>query len=840
MDQTVQSFIYSIAERIENQCYWTDRLFVNNSVTLRKRFRNLNDSDRYSRFGSAGNWLTGLNTQNLYSIDITQPTIRTNTSAMISANVKIEIEPRFIKDTTAEMAAQVADAIVTQKQRIQWTTILEEVLSQEQQMSPGVFVRTRHNPYLKKQRQVMEWGTEDVEVPGEAVCGECGATSPVSGEVQEMTACAECGGVAVIEKMPGSQPMDVPGGYSSFSAGDSETRAIPFFEVRVDDQNTQGGNLDLAQWFEHHYLASLDELQLEYPESKDEIAGASQDISYSLKWQQVLKRNRIVPDDLVTNTVVEQREVRDIFLTPAMYLNYPAKDDFELKDRDGKLRFSVKAGDTFDKSQFNGKPVEDAPTLCFRLIGTALVDVYIADFKEEFAFMTFLANSSSFWGSFLFSIVSMQDIINYVITLQFYHIRRNAITSIIYNRSAFNQEDFSQDLIPSRETWPASEPIQNSFGIVPALTMSGEPMQMYELIMGSKSDVTLATPALMGQAQPNEPYHAQLLQKQSSLGLLAPSQISKASAKVKSAKQQLRIAQKNWTDEDTEELLKLNPEWSEDFITAFKKCDFDKDLIIEYVEGSEIPQSLIERQVVLQNLLQQVMALGQISPELIKPEMINEILTELTQSSGIQIDINNAEANQRLANSRFDKLLMMLKGIPDTDNMEVIAQVAQQITSLIIFQPVPNEGYDIITEFYSDKMRAEAGKDDPSYLLMACLNNLINLEDEGQVAVAQKKMRMQMEAQAPLMEAQQQEQMDQQQAEGQGHQSAQDQQMEAAQQDRDHQVMMDDRKMAADREARDHQSNEADIQRQHEAGVNALNLLAAEDKNARQNGSAKR
>jgi len=272
--------------------------------------------------------------------------------------------------------------------------------------------------------------------------------------------------------------------------------------------------------------------------------------------------------------------------------------------------------------------------------------------------------------------------------------------------------------------------------------------------MEMKQDVTLATPALMGQSQPNEPYHAQLLQKQSSLGLLAPSQTSKAAAKVKTARQWLKNDQKYWTDEDTEELLKLNSEWNEDNIKAFLDCNIDTDLIMGYAEGSEIPQSLIEREVKLNKLFQDVMALAGVAPQLIKPEMINEVFGEMIQTAGLSIDFNNVENSEKLAEARYDRLAEMIKMSPiNTDNPQINQGLAQQITALPQFQPFPTEQFDILIEFFTDKATSESAKDEPNYLLLTCLNALIELEQNAKVMDAQKMTAMQVAAQQPAINA---------------------------------------------------------------------------------------
>lgn len=813
---TLESFIRDTALRIEDESRMNgERLRTNNSVTLRKRVRNASDNDRLGVFSPmTGAWTADLNTNGIYSLNITTPTVRTNTSAMITATVKIDVQPRFIKESKSKMAADVAAAIIEQKDREQWTTQLEELIALEQQLGPGVFIRTNHNPNVRRKHVVPEFEDQDVEMPGKAICSECGEESPVSGDIgDEMSVpCASCGHMAVIEKMPTNASVPVPTGLREFTTGDTQTRAIPFFEIRCDLRETQGGDLARAKWFEHHYIASLDELQVEYPEAADKIKGANSagNMSYPLQWQMALKHGNIIPVDTASaRSVVENREVRDIFLTPAMYLNVEMTMPFAFSDAEGKSRFSVEAGETLAECKVDGKKVEEPPVLCFRLVGMELIDVFLCDFREEFAYVTFMADPSTFWGLFLTDLSIMQDIVNQMLTLQMYHIKRNAITSIIYNSQAFDPDAFKKDLIPTADTLPPDVPIGNTYGIVPALRMSGEPMQMLEAIMAMKADVSLTTPAMMGQTQPNEPYHAQLLQRQSSLGLLAPASISKATAKVHWAKQQLRLAKQFWTDEDTAEYLKLNGEWTDDHIDAFLDCDFDNDLLIEYAEGSEIPQSLVEREVKLQKMLSDMMSLAQIAPQLIKPDMLGEVFTQLTQVSGLDVDFNNNESDLRLAEARYDKIQEAVEHASEeaqTPNPQANMMMAQQFLAQPDMQPQIWEGHATQIEYYSDKLRNECAKESPSFLLIAILNGIIMLHLQAQTQLGQMQTGMSMAIQAPAMQAAQEQQ-------------GQQQQLEAAQ------AADEDAKANQDRDAA---REEANAGRNHELQMKTMDMANAQ------------
>lgn len=839
--ESLESFALTTANRIEAESRMNgERLRTNNSVTLRKRVRNANDNDRLGVFSPiTGAWTSDLNTNGIYSLNITTPTVRTNTSAMITANVKIDIQPRFIKDSTAQMAADVADAVIEQKNRLQWTTQLEELIALEQQIGPGVFIRVNHNPNVRRKHVVPEFEDQDVEMPGTAICSECGEETPVNGELDEMSvACGACGTMAVIEKMPTNVAVPVPTGLREFTTGDTQTKIIPFFEIRCDLGGTQGGDLTKAKWFEHHYIASLDELQVEYPEAADKIQGANTagNMSYPLQWQQALKHGNIIPIDTSSATwVVEQREVRDIFLTPAMYLNVEMTSPFTLADDKGKERFSVEAGQTLADAKIEGKVPDEPLVLCFRMVGTTLIDVFPCDFREEFTYVTFMADPSTFWGLFLTDLSIMQDIVNQMLTLQMYHIKRNAITSIIYNSSAFDPDAFKKDLIPTADTLPPDVPIGNTFSIVPALRMSGEPMEMLQAVMAMKSDVTLTTPALMGQAQPNEPYHAQLLQRQSALGLLAPASISKATAKVHWAKQQLKLVQKYWTDEDTAEYLKLNGGWTDDHIEAFVNCDFDNDLLISYAQGSEIPQSQVEREVKLQKMLSDMMGLAQAMPELIKPEMLNEVFLELTQVSGLDIDFNNTESDNRLAEARYDKILEFVETAPEeveiggqmmpSSEPQVAQLAAQMFLSQPDMQPQIWEGHQTQVEYYADKLRNECAKEVPNNLLITVLNGIIMLHLQSQVKLGQLQTGMQMEIQAPAMQAQEQQQQQQMQleaAKGEDEAAQADAEKQQAQADaqaqRDHELQLKTMDMAGRQAEREHKSSQESDERMTRLG----------------------
>jgi hypothetical protein len=201
----------------------------------------------------------------------------------------------------------------------------------------------------------------------------------------------------------------------------------------------------------------------------------------------------------------------------------------------------------------------------------------------------------------------------------------------------------------------------------------------------------------------------------------------------------------------------------------------------------------MERELKLRQTLTDLMGLAQVDPSFVKPETLNEILTEILQAGGIDIDINDTEADLRLAESRYDKLVEIVRqnDVKDPDP-DVNKMFATAILQSPFFKPMPVEGHKTIIGFYSDKLRQEAAKDEPDYLLITCLEGMIAMQMQSAVQQGQLEVGMQMAVQAPMMQQQQamaQEQMAQEQAgaEAQAQREAEANQMarEGAQADRD-------------------------------------------------------
>ncbi len=764
-EQSVESFIQNFLLRIAAENLRRDFTDTQNSVLLRKKFRDRTPDDNFGIFDSYGAWAP-MDSTNLERINIIKPMVRANTSAMVAANVKVDIVPRVTTDSHGEMVAEVSQAIRDLKTEEQWTHQLNEQAATEVQVAPGVFIHTAWNENAKNNfvSSIDEW--EDTTVQSStASCPSCGYQTNVQDEVipdetgAASVPCDNCGAQSPITSDTDEQSMPVITGSKTFKAGNTQTTVIPASEIVMDAMGTQGGNLKAAKWMMHRYLVPMEELITEYPEAEDKVrAGLNSDWSYPLRWQHALQTGNDLPFRDEAQMVTDLREVKDLYLTPQSYQHIKADSEFSIGT---KGRFKVAYDKGFADASFNGQPLEENAVLCFRTIGNLIIDVYPAEFREgQFIYVSFLSDPSSFWGNFLTEMLPLQDVVNYMFTIQVFHTRRNARTTKVGNSGAFNPEDFEKDLVLTREPIPFDMDINHTFGTIQAATLSSAPMELIKTVLEVAPSIGGVTPSMTGQAQPGETYSAVRQQKAQSMGQLTPCLVSMAMAKVEWTLRQLKEAQMHWTEEDFAFLLKMNGEWTEEYIEAFLDANLDVDIMLDYEEGSETPRDLVEREMALQQFTDTIVKLAEVSAQnspIATPALLTSILMQTKQFMQVDVDVANTETELRLASIRYDKICHIVDSmqIPPNTPMQMLQQQVAPILALPDLQPSEYEDVGSEIEFFKDKIAQEYTRDDPSFFKIMIFSGLIKALKQAKVQEAQEDTTNQMAAQAPMMAAQQ-------------------------------------------------------------------------------------
>lgn len=769
--QALPSIISDFLLRIANQCGRLDLDMTTNSVMLRKRYRDAGPDNWFGVFDSYGTWSVP-NARNLYPLNIIKPMVRANTAALVTADIKVNIGPRVIKDTHAEMVADVARSIRDIKTEEQWTAKFYEQLCSEPQVSPGVFMWVDWDPNAPNHfvSSIDEWKEEEWSEGGRAVCTQCGAEQNVQDTMlgDATMPCMSCGGEAEVLEAPQQGSIDVIGAVKKFKNGNTTTKIIPSAEICIDDKATWGGNITPARWVLHRHLEPEKELKARYGQGSKMMGGTSTDWSYPLRWQYAMQTGNDQPYYTPSNWVDDLREVRDLYVTKEMY-QYWEVLDFSV----GKF----KVNKTFEDATYDGQPV-DGKTLCFKTVGYQVLDVYPCEIKDKLIYVNFLSNPSAFFGLFLTEMLPIQDVVNYMNSIQVFHTRRNARTTKVLDSGMFNPEDLEKDVVLTKEPLVQGENINAHFSVVPSVTLSQVPQMLLQSMVAMAPMVGGVTPAMTGQPQDGETWSAVRQQKEQSLGQLLPFIRSIALAKETWTLRQLKEAQANWTEEDFLFLLKLNSEWTEEYIEAFLQANLETDIIIEYEPGSDSPRNLIDREVALQQFLQTLGQLTQLSMSgspIATPQLLIEILSEVKKFTQVDIDVDDFEAETRLADARSDKILAMTSGTSPNLPMPDLNLIASQLCSAPDLAPYPFEDHATEIEFYKDKIEQELSKDSPNHLHVACWYAMINSHQAAGTQAQTDANAAQVAATQPIAQAADAQAQSQSQAQAQAQAQATDQ-----------------------------------------------------------------
>lgn len=803
-------WILQLADDLKESVKWGEIQRTQWAVTMRRRWRGTSASDMGGAFWpniyQNQDWCD-ISGTGLHSLNIVKDTVRANEAAMVEARVQVTVDAGT---SGGEMkgAAGVGQGVCEYLEQRHWTDRLESDLAQSVQIVGEKYLKVKKDPHTPSEalkRPIM--GEVPLDIPGQYSC-ECGSGGDFSGEVsqdefgQARTPCPEdeCGRMAVVDSPPTTVPFETQVDEEEFFAPDNVTELVSTYEIRMDEAHTQGGNIDKARWFERHYLIGRPELEARYPHID---FGEPDRWSYPIMWQQAIRTGSQNIDyylqSRTTNPELDQFEVREIYLRPEMYPHRIEPVYFELLGPKDKPIFQVKASEVLAKTAQDGMMV--------RICGKHLLDVCTkkpdfkeeadeypsCDFRDEYTLVQFLLDADSVHSLGLVELEPIQQDLNNNRTISQTSLEKNAVANRVFDTMMFDTGDFDYDLVPTRSGMALTQDIGHYVKDLENPKLGPEMMQDTEFLLAMKQKISGVQPAMVGEAQPGAPYAAQLLQKQQAMGLLAPSQRSKAEGKVRWTTQNLKIAQ-GWPVERFEYIrTKYGKEWKDADIQAFLECDIDRDLDIAYVPGSEIGKGLIERQLHLQNLVQQFAVIAPLAPTAIPEKAWREVIGKIAEFGGVEdLDLNNTEGDKRLAEDRYQALQDRMKDTPgqlsiDLTNRQQMEALQQQaamqaqvmaeqammmgqpppppepiptdpyIESLLegpIFFIGPGESADTMTEFVDDHIRALQTADMPDLTMINALLVWRERQTEGFVQSQQEQSRVMIASKQPEIELQ--------------------------------------------------------------------------------------
>lgn len=767
----VDEYLLEISRQIFREYELPEKALAQTAVTLRRRFRGSSPADRMGRFWyQTGEWLGDQPEDAPHLLDMhwypmVKPIIKANQSSMVQARVQITVEANG-KDPNLAGVASIAEGIAKfdANHPDYWSLNLENQVNQQSQTDPGYFVRTYFDPDAESpiNIKVEEWSDELMPEPGRYVCAHCGAEGPMfkeqMGHASDGTMpCLQCGALAEIEQEPGEFPSKVPSGMAEYPAGNVVREVVSSFQVRVDRKYTKNGKVHKARWLDHHFL--MDEFELHDKVPHFDL-GTPHEWSYPIKWEQTLESGVnlfITPTTTQSATSLwPQHEIRRIYVRPAFYRTYISPTDFDLDRGDGRVATN-REGRPMLSIKANQRLTELYPHGFWFVVcnGRLLPWIEECDLRDEWAYGTFLNDTASFWGLNAVELDELERTANNLYTIDVQHRESGSIVTTVFDREWFDPEDFEHQLSPTKEgvVITDQDDIHRHFAHVTPPNMSGA-MEGVEFLRSVQGDIAGPQPATVGAPAKGEPYAAQRLQVQQSLGLLTPSQHSKAECKVAATFQHIKWRQRTAPIEWFQYVGTMyGHEWKQQDIEAFLNANLDLAIKVWYKEGSETPTSLIEQELKYRQYFLDVAQAAQFAknPNLLRPE----IISKYGEIAGIDVDFENVHADTRLANARYQRVRSWLAAnvtSPLTEEQE--KEVVQVALGHRVFKVMPRENHQTHIEFWGDHARALMAEVMPDFPMISSCLEMIKRHEEGGVAQGQTETAAEVESQAPAIAAQ--------------------------------------------------------------------------------------
>lgn len=826
-----EQWLYNWATYIQRE-QWKVRKLVEMSVTLHRRDRGLTLSDMCGRYGirpsTEGYWLDynqDLDGE-IHPINIVTPAITTNTNACLQSNAEVEVKSANASALFKQIAMK-WEKVSDYFERVDWDEVSRTFIFDAAQKDGTVLIDSVITE--GEQTTVPRVGEGGIGLAVYA-CEPCGSQGIVQTDAkphaepdaddiggmpdgdaddsafETMIDCPKCGeqAPAMVKRMDGHSLSE-----AAVPTKEICSEIVPFYNFTIDTYNAKIKGLKGAKWLQIQRLWDRMKVETKYPKlSFPGSALWSYPIccDYALAnadWgflNQQLRNSGFSQFDMF--------EVREIYLHEEAYENYRAPSDFEFINGRGEKCFKIKAGQTIGEAQ-KAMYGEDQHGFKFIWNDQWLLDIVGPEmeeinFRERFTDIHWDRKSGSYLSSPNYSIVYIQDDITILNTMDHNIIARNSVIPVLYNSLVYDKGDFNQEYIGSKNALllPEADMTKTAFSL-PIPTPSPYLQNKIGFLWQVKDTVSQVTPAMRGEEQKGAPYAAQRQQLEQSYGSLTAVLKSFAQCKVETFRNKARLASKHWTLEQFQKVGQMFGEpWTEEDVAEMCDIDFDADLIVTYRQGSEMPSTMLTKELKFYGALQQLIPLITANGVPLDQNAMQQIMKKIDENGEFDFDLTGLEINELIAQKRYIELATICKQYEDVtfdeiqqmqetvvsieppdpaamqaaidlaqaqpDDPEAVAQ-AKQIT-----QGTPITALDLMTErifaesgirfskyedlpaegqFFTEMLRSEIGKTKPNEVLIMTLTALLGMLEQAIQQIQQETMANSPEAMAAKVAA---------------------------------------------------------------------------------------
>lgn len=641
-------------------------------TTMHRRFRGVTISDQFGYFGTQpetqGRWIEyNPDTDGeVHPINIVRPDIRANVSALLQIDEGIDVDSPNQDARYVENARRL-QYLVDFFQRDTWTDADRALLFDGIQKEGTILIEN----FLDRDKTRLSTVTLPTKIEqhyAAVECQNCGVAGVKEITEQEleshdgrMVDCPECDlPVRMVAKTRKNYDVED----AQVRTSDINHRFWSGFNFIIDRIGARNKGIQGARFLRTMDLVERAELEDEYPQFH---FSSPYEWCYGLKCQHALANSdwSMLYSSWAPTTSAPEWDLfqkNTNFLHESSYRNYISPSDWEFRGRDGKRKFKIERGQSWKEAVENcfGKGVHG---FRYVTVNEQLIDIqtppdFEPDFRKAFSECHFQRDSGSYLSVPHWDSVQMQDDITLFNTLKVETAARNSVEPVWFNSEIFSVDDFGRDYIPSipgtvdADTGDISRQV-----FKPAIARSADGIAEHlGFLMDIRREVSGVQPALLGQAQPNQPYAAQRQQLDQAFGLLTSAGKSYAEMKVTSTKQKIVFAFNNWSLEQFQEVASsFGESWDEDDVESLVRTDLTRDVSIGYIPGSETPQGNLTKELKFFNGLREVMPWLQM-PGAVDPAVQQQILKRVGEFSEFDLDLSGAETTDALAQKRFRSL----------------------------------------------------------------------------------------------------------------------------------------------------------------------------------------
>lgn len=595
-------------------------------IQMCRRYRGATPSDLFG-FWSNGVWADSPKFSALHGTNVFQALVHGAEAGYMQATVSLDVSAKA-NNFQNRSIEKIARSIYEVLNKSQWEG-KEQAIFHAAMLKLNAFAISRFNKVGGPKLNVPNFSPVSYEQGGVWVCPECSASGEGLSGTQD---CPACGSPVSYVQEPVQINDYVVDGYNSVDAGKTELIISDAIDVSVDDRHGEAADITKSSWAQWRYFAQKGELQKLYPHLK--LKGKPE-WSYNTRLKVALKKYQSGEAMPRTSLEKTQYEVKQTWLDRTEYEDYVSPTTVQI----GK--FVIQEGQKLTDLCPGG--------LVMGVVNNEIAFIDSEDKNKRIKSCVWLIDPTSFYGLGARAGLPIQKKINQLDNMAMEGEARSMKGSVVYLPEAIDGANLegANTNIPLRPDFSTGgQPMKNFLMPIEVSGLSAASLQFLGTQVDTMQRVMGIPDVTLGEGDANiQTATGQQLVAQRASGLMIPAKVSEGQMKVGWLWDQLDLIQKYYSPEALMQFgARYDEEWMDDEVMAFFQANLRDAIVIDLVEGSEIPESRADKQAKLRNDI----AAGFIP-------MTPELQTKLAQQSGYDgIDINNYESNCKLAEKRLN------------------------------------------------------------------------------------------------------------------------------------------------------------------------------------------